>query len=160
MESEQDPRESDVPESSPSYAAALLNELAADRASLAGRLAAPGWLYLAFGVITALYVASPLIAPDSVRRAVVGLAIASTIVLVWGYQRISGVRVSRAGAPAQLTLAALVGAALLLLSTSLALASLGLHWWIAVPTAVGLGLTVILGRAFDRQYRETVRRGR
>jgi hypothetical protein len=160
MESNQHFHEPGTPDRGPSDAAALLNDLAADRALLAGRLAAPGWLYPAFGALTALYVASPAIEPDSISRPVVGLAMASTIALAWAFQRISGVRVSRAGASARLTLGVLLCAILMLLSTSFGLASFGLYWWIALPVAVSFGLTVILGRLFDRQYREKVRRGR
>jgi hypothetical protein len=160
MESNQHFHGPDTPDSDPGNAAALLNELAADRALLAGRLAAPGWLYPAFGALTALYVASPAIGPASASRPVVGFAMASTIILVWAYQRTSGVKVSRAGTPARLTLGILLGATLLLLSTSLGLASFGLYWWIALPAAASFVLTVTLGRLFDRQYREKVRRGR
>ncbi len=145
--------------SRPGNASGLLDELATDRAVLADRLAAPAWLYPAFGVLTAIYVASPLFGPGPGRRAIAGIAIAATFLLVWGYRRLSGVRVLRAGAPARLTLVLLFLATLLLLSVSLGLASFGLTWWIVLPALASFGLTVALGRLFDRQYRQKVRSG-
>lgn len=144
----------------PRAAAQLLDALAADRSQLAARLAAPAWLYPLFGVLTALYVAAPALAPGTARSLVTSSAIAATLALVWGYPRLSGVRVARAGASALLTLGLLLGATLLLLSVSLGLASLGLRWWALLPAAASFALTVLLGRLFDRRYRERVRRGR
>lgn len=144
----------------PDGASGLLNDLAVDRAVLADRLTAPWWLYPAFGVIAAVYVASPLIETDLLRRIITGIAIASTIVLVASFQRITGVKVARAGAPARLTLILLLLAVLLLLSTSFGLASFGLYGWIVIPAAASFGLTVVLGKLFDSQVRDKVRRGR
>lgn len=153
------PRETDASPHGPDHAARILGDLAADRATLAGRMAAPAWLYPAFGALAAAYVASPAITSTTASRVVVGLAMASTILLVAAYQRLSGVRASRVGAPARLTLVMNVVALLVLLSVSLGLASFDLRWWIALPSAASLALTVILGRVFDRQYREAVRLG-
>lgn len=138
----------------------LLHDLAADRDALAGRIVAPGWLYPAFGVIAALYVASPAIDPESVRNVVVGLAIAFTVILSFGYQRISGVRMSRVGARGAVILGVLLCATLVLLSVSFGLASFDLQWWIMVPAAASFGLVLILGRWFDHQYREGLRHRR
>lgn len=138
----------------------LLRDLDADRASLAGRMAAPWWLYPAFGVIIALYVASPAIESEATRRVVVQLAMASSVVLLFVYHRISGVRVSRVGVRGAVRLGVLVCAILALLSTSFGLASFDAQWWIAIPAAVSFGLVVILGRWFDRLYRDELRRGR
>ena len=160
MENNFSSNDSAASDGSPRDASALLSDLAADRAALADRLVAPGWLYPALGLMTALYVASPFVEPDVVRRSIAGFAIAGIIALVLGYQRMTGVRVSRAGGPARLTLWILLVATLLLLSVSLGLASFGLNWWIALTGAASFGLTVSLGRMFDRQYREHVRRGR
>lgn len=138
----------------------LLHDLDADRAALAGRVAAPRWLYPAFGVIAALYVASPAIEPDTTRSVVLWLAIAFSLVFSFGYQRISGVRMSRVGIRGGMILGVLGGATFALLSISFGLASFDLQWWITVPTAAELGLMVILGRWFDRVQREELRHGR
>lgn len=155
-DTENDLRPSD---GAPRRAAALLDELAADRTRLAQRLAAPAWLYPAFGALTALYVAAPALEPGAASDLVTTLAVAATLLLVWAYPRLSGVRVSRTGASARLTLGLLLGATLLLLSTSLGLVALGLRWWTPLPAVASFALTVQLGRAFDRRYREHVRRG-
>lgn len=138
----------------------LLRDFDADRVALARRMAAPWWLYPAFGVITALYVASPAIESDANRRVVVQLAMVSTIFLLFGYQRLSGVRVSRVGLRGAVILGVLVCATLALLSISFGLASFDMQWWIAIPAAVSFGLVVILGRRFDFLYRDELRRGR
>lgn len=119
----------------------------------------PAWLYPAFGALTALYVAAPALEPGAASDLVTTLAVAATLLLVWAYPRLSGVRVSRTGASARLTLGLLLGATLLLLSTSLGLVALGLRWWTPLPAVASFALTVQLGRAFDRRYREHVRRG-
>ena len=64
------------------------------------------------------------------------------------------------GTPARLTLVLLLLVVLLLLSASFALASFGLHGWIVATAVTGFGLTVVLGKLFDAQYREKVRHGR
>lgn len=159
MENDFSPHGRDMPESPPQNASELLNHLAADRTALADRLGAPGWLYPAISILTTLYVASPIIESELIRRPIVGLAIGSTIALVMGYQRISGVRVTSAGTSARITLGLLLFATLVLLSTSFGLASFGLHWWIAIPAAISFALTLKLGQLFDHQYREKIRRG-
>lgn len=160
MESNQHPSGDGGPRRSDGEARTLLDALDADRAALAGRVAAPRWLYPAFGVVAMLYVASPAIVSEASRRAVVGLAIASGILLLATYQRISGVKMSRVGAPGTAVLGGLTFAVLVLLSTSFGLAAGDARWWIALPAAVSFGLVVMLGRRFDRLYRERVRHGR
>lgn len=142
---------------SSSHAAGVLTDLASDRQALARHLAAPKWLYLAFGVLTAVYVASPMVGPDLARRAVAGATIAAACLLVWAYQRLVGVRVSRVGTSARLTLVILLGATLLLLSASYGLRSLGLSAWVIATAAMSFALTTTLGRRFDGQYREDLR---
>lgn len=137
-----------------------MHDLDADRATLAGRMAAARWLYPAFGVITALYVAAPAIEPEANRHVVAGIAIASAVLLPSAYQRISGVKVSRVGVRGTVILGVLMCATLVLLSTSFGLVAADAQWWIVIPVAVGFGLVVILGRRFDRLYRAELRRGR
>lgn len=135
----------------------MLHELSADRAALADRLKAPGWLYALVAAIAAGYVATPAISSDDIRNAVVGLLIAAGILLLFIYQRLSGVRVSRTGKRGAGLLVSLVAATLFLLSTSYGLASLLSPWWVLVPVAVCFGLVLVLGRWFDRLYRENLR---
>lgn len=138
----------------------LLNDLAADRTQLARHIEAPRWLYPVAGLLAAIFIASASIDGDMTRRVVAGLALASIFLLVWGFQRATGVKLSRAGRPAQLILFTHVLALLLLLSVSFGLASLDLHWWIILPALIGFALTVALGKRFHRQYSDEVRHGR
>lgn len=158
MESDNSLYETARPGDTPRDAAKLLDDLASDRASLVAHLAAPGWLYPLLGLTTAIYVATPFLEANIVRRTVAGLAMAAAFLLVWTYQRRTGIRVSRTGSSARLTLAVLLFATLLLLSVSFGLASFGLDWWIILPALASFVLTVFLGRQFDRQYREHMRR--
>lgn len=160
MESNQRPPALGGPRPSDDEAQKLLHDLVADRTVLAGRVAAPWWLYPAFGAVTALYVASPAIEPEGSRRVVAGLVIASGLLLHVACRRISGVKLSRVGAPGAVILGVLMCAVLVLLSTSFGLAAADVRWWIAIPAAVSFALVVILGRQFDRQYRQRLRRGR
>lgn len=111
----------------------------------------------AFGALTALYVATPAIAEDGSRGVVVGLAMASGILLLAGYQHISGVKVSGADGRGTVTLG--LCAVLALLSASFGLAAADLRWWISAPAAVSFRLVLIAGRRFDRRYRERLGRG-
>jgi hypothetical protein len=160
MESNEHRPDPSTPEGSSGGAPELLHDLDADRATLAGRMAATWWFYPAFGVITALYVATPAIEPEANRHVVTGIAIASAVVLPSAYQRVSGVKVSRVGVRGAVILGALMCATLALLSTSFGLAAADAQRWIVIPGAVGFGLVVILGRRFDRVYRAELRRGR
>jgi hypothetical protein len=160
MESNVHPPEVNTPTGRSGDAQELLQDLNADRATLAGRMAAPWWLYPAFGVITAIYVATPAIEPEANRHVVTGIVIASAVALPLVYQHISGVKMSRVGAHGMVILGVMMCATLLLLSTSFGLAAVDAQWWIALPIAFGFGLVVILGRRFDRLYRAELRRER
>lgn len=138
----------------------LLRDLDSDRAALAARLAAPGWLYPLFALIIAGYVATPALRSSEPRNAVVGILIVGTIVLLLAYHRLSGVRVGRIGLRGGALLGGLLVVTLLLLSTSYGLvASLSL-WWVLAPAAVCFVVVLIGGRRFDRVYREDLGHGR
>ncbi len=137
----------------------LLCGLDSDRATLAERLAAPWWLYPLFALIVAGFVATPAIRSDDSRNAIVGLLIAGTIVLLLAYQRLSGVRIGRTGARGGALLVGLLGATLLLLSTSYGLAASLSAWWVLAPAAVCFVTVLVGGRWFDRLYRENLSRG-
>jgi drug/metabolite transporter (DMT)-like permease len=149
------------PPARPSTAQAqeALRELASDRATLADRLAAPWWLYPFFALIAAGYVATPAIRSDEARNAVVGILIAAGVVLLVTYRRLSGVRVSRTGGRGAALLVGLLMVVLLLLSTSYGLVSLLSAWWVLVSATVCFGVVLVLGRWFDRVYRENLRHG-
>jgi hypothetical protein len=149
------------PPARPSTAQAqeALRELASDRATLADRLAAPWWLYPFFALIAAGYVATPAIRSAEARNDVVGILIAAGVVLLLAYRRLSGVRVSRTGGRGAALLAGLLMVILLLLSTSYGLVSLLSAWWVLVPATVSFSVVLVLGRWFDRLYRENLRHG-
>jgi hypothetical protein len=149
------------PPARPSTAQAqeALRDLASDRATLADRLAAPWWLYPFFALIAAGYVATPAIPSEEARNAVVGILIVAGIVMLLTYRRLSGVRVSRTGGRGAALLGGLLMVVLLLLSTSYGLVSLLSAWWVLVPATVCFSVVLVLGRLFDRLYRENLRRG-
>jgi len=138
----------------------LLSELESDRAALAERLTAPGWLYPLFALIIAGYVATPALRSSESRNAVVGVLIVGTIVLLFASQRLSGVRIGRIGLRGGALLAGLLAVTLLLLSTSYGLVASLSAWWVLAPAAVCFAVVLIGGRCFDRLYREDLGHGR
>jgi hypothetical protein len=137
----------------------LLHDLDSDRAALAERLTAPGWLYPLFALITAGYVATPALRSSEPRNAVVGILIVGTIVALLTYPRLSGVRVGRIGVRGGALLAGLLLVTLLLLSTSYGLVASLSPWWVLAPAAVCFVVVLTGGRWFDRLYREDLGRG-
>lgn len=137
----------------------LLRDLDSDRAALAERLAAPGWLYPLFAMIVAGYVATPALRSSEPRNAVVGILIVGTIVVLVTYQRLSGVRVGRIGVWGGVVLAGLLVVTLLLLSTSYGLVASLSPWWVLAPAAVCFVVVLAGGRWFDRLYREDLGHG-
>ncbi|TWP32947.1 hypothetical protein [Leekyejoonella antrihumi] len=137
----------------------VLRELDSDRACLASRLAAPWWLYPVCALLVAGFIATPAIRADEPRNALVGVLIASTLVLLLGYQRLSGVRVGRAGLRGGLLIAGLLVATLVLLSVSFGLAASMSAWWVLAPAAASFLMVQVGGRRFDCLYRENLSRG-
>jgi hypothetical protein len=136
-----------------------LRDLGSDRAALAERLAASWWLYPLSALIVAGFVATPAIQSDEPRNAVVGLLIAGCIVLLFAYQRLSGVRVGRIGARGGALLVGLLVTTLLLLSTSYGLVASVTPWSALAPAVVCFVMVLIGGQRFDRLYRENLSRG-
>lgn len=138
----------------------VLHDLDADRASLAERVAAPGWLHSLCALFIAGYVATPALRSETPRDAVSGALVAATAVLLLGYQRLSGVRVRRTGARGGLLVAGMLVATLVLLSVSSGLAASLSGWWVLAPAAITLVVVLLGSRRFDRFYRESLTRGR
>lgn len=138
----------------------VLHDLDADRASLAERVAAPGWLYPLCALFIAGFVATPVLRSDVPRSAVVGVLVAATAVLLRSYQRLSGVRVRRTGARGGLLIAGMLVATLVLLSVSFGLAASLSAWWVLAPAAMTFVVVLLGSRRFDCLYREKLTRGR
>lgn len=151
-----------TPQARPDRAAAdeALQQLDSDRARLADRLAAPAWLYLAFAVLAAGYVATPAIPSDGGRSTAVGALMAASILLGTGYRRLSGVRVRRTGPRGAGLLWVGLLTVLLLLSTAFGLVASLPSVWVLAPATVCLVVVLLVGLRFDRHYRENLRRGR
>lgn len=132
-----------------------LNELHADRAALAERVTTPWWLAVGFGLIAATYIVTPAFEADA--AGVVIVAIVISIALIVAYQRTIGMKLGRIGARAWLALAGGMIVLLGLYSVSLGLASLQLHWWVAVPTVVGFAVGASLTMLFTTIARDRVR---
>lgn len=88
-----------------------------------------------------------------------GVLIAGAMVLLFGYQRLSGVRVGRSGPRGGLLIAGLLVATLVLLSVSFALAASLSAWWVIAPAVVSFPVVLAGGRRFDQLYREDMSRG-
>ena len=146
--------------SSSARARQLLRDLDVDRASLAERAAAPGWLYPLCALFVAGFVATPALPSDALRRAVVGALIVATVLLLLGYQQLSGVRLRRAGARGGVLGVGMLVAALVLLSASFGLAASLSAWWVLTPAAITFVVVLLGSRRFDRLYRENLVRGR
>lgn len=138
----------------------VLHDLDVDRASLAERVAAPGWLYPLCALFIAGFVATPALRSDTPREAVSGALVAATVVLLLGYQRLSGVRVRRTGARGGLLVAGMLVATLVLLSVSFGLAASLSAWWVLAPAAMTFVVVLLGSRRFDRFYRESLTRDR
>lgn len=138
----------------------VLHDLDVDRASLAERVAAPEWLYPLCALFIAGFVATPALRSDTPREAVSGALVAATVVLLLGYQRLSGVRVRRTGARGGLLVAGMLVTTLVLLSVSFGLAASLSAWWVLAPTAMTFVVVLLGSRQFDRFYRESLTRDR
>ena len=133
----------------------LLNGLANDRAALASRVRTPWWLAAGFGFMAACFVVSPAFDGN-----VDGVVIASAVMacgLISAYRAATGVKLSASGRTMWLILALAVASVLTLFSVSLGLASLGLHGWIAVPTALAVVAAAALTYLSTRVARERMR---
>ncbi len=138
----------------------VLHDLDADRSALSARVAAPGWLYPLCALFIAGFVATPALRSDVPRDAVSGALTAATVVLLLGYQRLSGVRVRRTGARGGLLVAGMLVATLVLLSVSFGLAASLSAWWVLAPAAMTFVVVLLGSRQFDYLYREKLTRGR
>ncbi|MBO3090042.1 hypothetical protein [Cellulomonas dongxiuzhuiae] len=138
---------------------APLTALDADRAALARRARRPAWLAPALGAVTATWVTTSLTPrPDGTSPSFFLFVVAMLLVLT--ATRSTGVRLRTVGARGWAAYLGLVVVGLLLYSTALALVSLGLDWWVAVPTVLMFGATVAGVRAVDDAGRRALHRGR
>lgn len=135
-----------------------LNELDADRATLAERVRTPWWLAVGFGLIAATYIVTP--AFDGRSAGVTISALVLSIALIAAYQRTIGMKLGKLGGRAWLALIAGVVVLLGLYSISLGLASLELRWWIAAPTLVAFVIGVLVTVFFTTTARQRVRDAR
>lgn len=118
----------------------LLAELQSDRARLAERMRPPRWFAPGFGLVTAACVSTPALPYDGTGNVVLTAALVASIALIAGYQRVTGIRVSRFGVREWALFAVSVLVSLVLLSISFGLAAAELHLWIIAPAAAGFAL--------------------
>jgi hypothetical protein len=137
----------------------VLRDLDSDRVALADRITAPRWLYPLFGLVVAIFIATPAIPAVGARNLVDAILFAVAIGLLFAYQRRSGVRIGRVGPRGAGLLVGMLVLTLVLLSTSFGLVSLLSAWWVLAPALVGFVAVSFAGRWFDRLYRENLHRG-
>lgn len=136
----------------------ILNDLDADRATLAQRVRTPWWLAAGFGLIAACFVLSP--ATGGNQSGVIIASVVLSVAMLAGYRKMSGLKLGGLG---PLSWLIVLGALLLVLglfSTALALASLGLYGWIAIPTALAFAVGVAATLLFTALARKRMRRVR
>ena len=137
----------------------VLRGLEADRTALAGRMAAPGWIHVAFALVAAGYVLLPVF-DDGVRDGLLPFLLVVVLALIWYQRSVTGIRAGAVGAPAWGVFLVTVVAILALVSVSFALVASLSPWWAAVPAAVCFVVVLSANRWFERLSREHVRRGR
>ncbi|NOJ60692.1 hypothetical protein [Arthrobacter sp. 260] len=154
MENNLPPSTADQPRS----ATALLADVDKDRSALIHRMTAPRWAAPAFGALAALCVASP--AAGDNRSGNSALLIIVGILVVYLYQRTTGVRLASIGWTAWLIYAATLVFCLLMLSVSLGLVSFDLFWWVIAPAAAAFGAGTLGAHYFMRSAISRIRNAR
>lgn len=138
-------------------AAALLSNLESDRSGLADRLRKPTWLAPALGLLAAIYIASPGLPETFARGGVLTPLVILSILVMLGYQRMTGVKLLRFRLFEGVMFAIAVLATLFFFSVSLGLAAGGLHWWILASAAAGFLTVTGLAQLGASSMRERVR---
>ncbi|MDN3495816.1 hypothetical protein QL996_07750 [Planococcus sp. APC 4015] len=133
----------------------ILNELDADRTALAKRVKTPWWLAGGFGLMAVTFVISPAFGGNA--NGVIISSVVMAIALIAVYRARTGIKIAGSGTrPWLIVLSGLV-IVLALFSVSLGLASLGLSWWIALPTLAAFAAVASLTFLFTRVVRERIR---
>ncbi|MBO0898804.1 hypothetical protein J1G43_02345 [Cellulomonas sp. zg-ZUI22] len=136
----------------------LLAHLDADRTALAPHVTTPTWYLTGMAGLAAVFVAAPLLGDR--RSGLLTPLLAGALVLVTALRQRRLVRPAGGGVAAGGTLAVLIGALLVLLSTSFGLVAADLHPWVALPVLAAGALTFLLGRRLDRIAQERLARVR
>ena len=140
---------------SPSEARDTLSALDRDRTALSARIVTPWWYHPALGLITATLVFSQAL-PALLASVLVVAAIVCIPVLVLAYRRAYGVTVTTPAGPRStrmlfalmaVLVVALVTALLIRIAEQPAV-------WALLPATAAFALAVVLGRRYDRLYRE------
>lgn len=137
----------------------LLSALDADRTALGRRARRPAWLAPALGAVAAAWITTSHTARSDSPSPWFFLFLAA-MMLVLVATRSTGVRLKGIGAGGWVAYLALVATGLLLYSTALALVSLRLDWWVAVPAVLMFVATVATVRVVDASARRSLDRDR
>lgn len=137
-------------------ASTLLDEMRRDRTALSERARMPRWFAPAVGLALASWVGSPAVTPGRDPVAYV-VAIAAILLLVDAARRSTGVRHAGLSVRGWVVGSALLATALVLYSSSLALVSLDLSWWVVAPALVMFGAGWVGVRAMTEAAREALR---
>lgn len=138
----------------PDDAAATLDQLRRDRARLNSTTQTPWWVSAGLGLIVALWVVSPALAPVPVSY---GIAVVAVVLVLSLARRHTGLRTSARG-PRIWALGVLwLLVTLVSYSVSLGLAASNLPAWIVVPSVVSGAATYLCAQTADRWGREGLR---
>lgn len=138
-----------------------LDALSDDRDRLAESIRVPWSLLAGFGAVAAWWVgaaAATTPGEDYQPPAIGGLALAIVLVIIHLIQRETGVRFGSMGLQAGLALTGIVAGCLVLFSISLGLVSFGLHWTVALTSALAFALTTWLAGVAYRSAAGRIRR--
>jgi hypothetical protein len=127
-----------------------------DRATLRDRAKMPRWFSIAVGMVLASWVASPAVDPDR-NSGSYAFALVAVLLLLNTARRSTGVRHAALRSRGWLVGAALLAIAMALYSTSLALVSLDLSWWVIAPSLAMLIAGWLGVRAMSEAAREALR---
>lgn len=137
----------------------MLEELRSDRKAMATRLSGPRWLAPGFGVVAALYVATAVMPTESWRDAVFIAAVAGSIAMLSAYRMKTGIKLSRLGGRAILTLFCAAVVTFFMLSVTYGLAASPFIWWTPASILFTFIAVTWLVKMFIRAVSERVNHG-
>lgn len=161
MESKQDGSDRGRDAEGRAKADEALSVLASDRASLADRVKTPRWYNPLLAAAIALFIATPAVSDSSYQSMVIVFGVLLLVTATMGYQKTTGVTISRPSGPRSLGLVVILGIiVLLLLGASGVLAANGRPEWIGATAAAGFCVMWIGSWQYDRVYDRELRHGR
>ncbi|GGO46674.1 hypothetical protein GCM10012287_17590 [Streptomyces daqingensis] len=135
-------------------ARASLDAVAATRAGVAGRIAAPWWYHLVLGLLVAQHVLAQGLENANWTLPSMGLLLAGCLVLTLAYRRLAGLSTAKAQGTRSRNVLTLLGLVALACVASASLTGSAAVSWVAA--GVVLLATIVLGRLFEAALRREI----